>query len=320
MVAAEVRGEGHGVDGRSDIYSLGVVFHELLCGRRPFTGKSLDELQDQILNREAKPPRQIRDTVPQNLESICLKALSKRIQDRYSTAKDMAEELIQAVQAIQKEEPDPLAALSLKEIQPQMTAADEKELLRLLRHLASSSEQGAIPLVVRCLVHPSEPVRKQARGAVHALGWDRVSAAAEDLADRGDTAGIDAVLDGLAAFETHPRIVALLDSLVVKLKGDFRNRTILLLERKRLGLELDAVGKLFRDIQSPYRIEKALGQGLFNAAYLAHAEGADLEVVVRVLRPEFVAQPHIRAEFLDLSKKALHVVHENVVLTRQAPA
>jgi len=320
MSPEQVRRESHHIDGRSDIYSLGVVFYELLCGRRPFTGKSLDELQDQILNREAKPPRQIRDTVPQNLESICLKALSKRIQDRYSTAKDMAEELTQAVQAIQKEEPDPLAALSLKEIQRQMTAADEKELLQLLRHLASSSEQGAIPLVFRCLVHPSEPVRKQARGAVHALGWDRVSAAAEDLADRGDTVGIDAVLDGMAAFETHPRIVALLDSLVVKLKGDFRNRTILLLERKRLGLELDAVGKLFRDIQSPYRIEKALGQGLFNAAYLAHAEGADLEVVVRVLRPEFVGQPHIRAEFLDLSKKALHVVHENVVLTREARA
>ena len=66
--------------------------------------------------------------------------------------------------------------------------------------------------------------------------------------------------------EAHPQVVGLLDRLVILLKGDPRNRAILLLERKRLGLELDAVAGLFRDIHSPYRIEKALGQGLFAAA------------------------------------------------------
>jgi hypothetical protein len=155
---------------------------------------------------------------------------------------------------------------------------------------------------------------------LHFLGWNKVSTAVEELARSGDPGLIRTVLDGLAAFESHPQIVELLDRLAVILKGDLRNQTILLLERKRLGLELDKVIALFKEIQSPYRIEKALGQGLFTAAYLARAEEADLQVVVRVLRPEFVAQPQVRAQFLDLSKKALPLIHENLVLTREVRA
>jgi serine/threonine protein kinase len=93
MSPEQVRGEGHHIDGRSDIYSLGVVLYELLCGRRPFEAKTVEELEDQILHREATPPRQIKDSIPQDLERICLKALCKRIDERYTTAKDMAHEL-----------------------------------------------------------------------------------------------------------------------------------------------------------------------------------------------------------------------------------
>jgi anti-anti-sigma factor len=99
MSPEQVRREGHRLDGRSDIYSLGVVLYELLCGRRPFTATKQDELSDQILNREARPPRQIRDSIPRELERICLKALSKQINDRYTTVGDMAEELWQAARA-----------------------------------------------------------------------------------------------------------------------------------------------------------------------------------------------------------------------------
>jgi hypothetical protein len=93
MSPEQVRRESHHIDGRTDIYSLGVVLYELLCGRRPFEGKTTDELEDQILHREAKPPRQIRDSISPELERVGLRALSKRINDRYTTAKDMAEEL-----------------------------------------------------------------------------------------------------------------------------------------------------------------------------------------------------------------------------------
>jgi serine/threonine protein kinase len=94
MAPEQVRREGHHVDGRTDIYSLGVVLYELLCGRRPFEAATKDELEDQILHREARPIRQIKDAIPGELDQICLKALSKRVSDRYPTAKDMASDLV----------------------------------------------------------------------------------------------------------------------------------------------------------------------------------------------------------------------------------
>ena len=93
MSPEQARGEGHRVDGRSDIFSMGVVLYELLTGRRPFRGASKDEVMHQVVHAEPRPTRQIDDTIPRELERICLKALSKRASERYSTARDMAEDL-----------------------------------------------------------------------------------------------------------------------------------------------------------------------------------------------------------------------------------
>ena len=93
MSPEQARGEGHRVDGRSDIFSVGVVFYELLVGRRPFKADTQKELLEQITTVEARPPRQVDDRIPKELERISLKALSKRASERYTTAKDLADDL-----------------------------------------------------------------------------------------------------------------------------------------------------------------------------------------------------------------------------------
>jgi CHASE2 domain-containing sensor protein/tRNA A-37 threonylcarbamoyl transferase component Bud32 len=81
---------GHDLDGRSDIFSLGVVFFELLTGILPFHGKNLTNLFYQITQVKHPSPREINPKVPNPVEQIVNKALSKDPEQRFQTCSDFA--------------------------------------------------------------------------------------------------------------------------------------------------------------------------------------------------------------------------------------
>ncbi|WP_233585321.1 serine/threonine-protein kinase [Corallococcus sp. CA054B] len=76
---------GRSVDHRADLFAAGVMLYEQLCGRRPFTGMSTEEVLTRISEGRPKPPTAFDPSVPQALETVCLKALAKDPEARFDS-------------------------------------------------------------------------------------------------------------------------------------------------------------------------------------------------------------------------------------------
>ena len=139
---------GQPLDGRSDLFALGVVLYELVTCRRPFGHESELLAVTAILNEQPPSPRTIVDGVPEELEEVIFKALSKDAADRYASARDMQLALERVLQ-------DAGAVLSSRDVE---------EYLEDLFSDAPTHRIGKIALVMPTAV--SGDVSARLRGAV----------------------------------------------------------------------------------------------------------------------------------------------------------
>ncbi|MEZ6062637.1 MAG: serine/threonine-protein kinase [Planctomycetaceae bacterium] len=92
MAPEQARGET--ADERSDVYSLGAVLYETLCGRPPFQAATPWEIVSQVLTNDPPLLRELNSSVPVELETICARCLEKDAARRYASAQELAEELV----------------------------------------------------------------------------------------------------------------------------------------------------------------------------------------------------------------------------------
>jgi uncharacterized cupin superfamily protein len=85
--------QGHELDARSDLYSLGAVMYEMLCGQRPFRAGGLGKLLRQVVQSVPEPLREVRPEIPEEIESIVARALEKDPAHRQRNCAEFAAEL-----------------------------------------------------------------------------------------------------------------------------------------------------------------------------------------------------------------------------------
>ncbi len=93
MPVEQAEGKVRDIDIRSDVYSLGAVFYEVLTGRPPFSGTSLAETLQAVITKDPIPLSQLVPGLPLNIEAICMKCLEKEKKRRYPNVKALSRDL-----------------------------------------------------------------------------------------------------------------------------------------------------------------------------------------------------------------------------------
>ncbi len=93
MAVEQAEGRSGEIGPATDVYALGAIFYEMLTGRPPFRGTTTLDTLEQVRTFDLVPPRRLQPNLPQDLETICLKAMAREPSRRYPTAEALADDL-----------------------------------------------------------------------------------------------------------------------------------------------------------------------------------------------------------------------------------
>jgi serine/threonine-protein kinase len=91
MAPEQVR--GHALDGRTDLFSFGVMLYEMTTGEKPFAGTNVTTIIYKIIHEDPVPPRELDVTIHPGLDKVIMKALAKKPEERYQTGAELARDL-----------------------------------------------------------------------------------------------------------------------------------------------------------------------------------------------------------------------------------
>jgi serine/threonine-protein kinase len=154
--------QGEKLDGRADIFAMGVTLYEMLTYTVPFAGPSELEVLTAISSKDPAPPRTLNPSVPPGLEDICLKALEKNRQRRFQSAKEMRAAVEKFIQSTGKPTEVTNLATFMDTLFPKGSDKDRLRVAQLLGHSGPAprlrsdtppSTPRAAPNTVAPLVH-----------------------------------------------------------------------------------------------------------------------------------------------------------------------
>jgi eukaryotic-like serine/threonine-protein kinase len=93
MSPEQASGATETMDQRCDVYAMGAILYEMLTGKRPYSGRSSQEVIEKVIGADLARPRSISPGIPRPLEAICLKAMAANPDDRYPSATELADDV-----------------------------------------------------------------------------------------------------------------------------------------------------------------------------------------------------------------------------------